>query len=55
MKKVILLFSFVAMLTACSGNKSVNTTEQTDSITIIEDSIMNDSIIVDSLNIDSVD
>lgn len=50
MKKVILLFGFIAMLTACSGNKSVSSTEQSDSITVVEDSIT-----VDSLNIDSID
>lgn len=54
MKKVILLFSFVAMLAACSGNKSVNTTEQIDSISVVTDSMAVDSIIVDTLNIDSI-
>lgn len=55
MKKVILLFGFVAMLAACSNNRTVSNVEKTDSISVVEDSVISDSIVVDTLNIDSIE
>lgn len=55
MKKCILLFGLVALMSACSMNIKTDAVSTSDSISVsIQDSCAVDSLVVDSIAVDSV-
>lgn len=59
MKKFIFLFSMIAVMSACGNVANSDKEVNTDSVTVVNDSVeadsmMNDTIVVDSMVCDSI-
>lgn len=52
MKKILILFGFIATLVACNGNSVKNTEEAVDSLEVVVDSV---ELVADSVAVDTLD